>query len=172
MLPASLEDICDIYHYSGPEADASDRPYLLIEVPHGATRLGHLTKLEGRLRAAKDPRNTLFFLANTDQGAPEYAAWLAETLCHPTNLAALAPDPQAAQRFKNLAARIKVVVIRALIPRTLVDVNRTWEGDTASAGLTGVTGAHLTAPEDLAILKEVHGGKPLPVGMWLRRFGA
>jgi predicted N-formylglutamate amidohydrolase len=97
------DGVCEVTVVRG--AQAGDVPDLLIEVPHGATKLAHFTELRDLMKSALPASLEDFFLVNTDQGSPEYARGVADRI--------VAADP-----------RRSVKIVRALIPRTLIDVNR------------------------------------------------
>ena len=48
--PTSVAGVCNTGVVSGAQADPQAAPDLLIEVPHGATRLLHYESLRGLLR--------------------------------------------------------------------------------------------------------------------------
>jgi hypothetical protein len=116
---------------------AGGEPEFLIEIPHGATRAAHFTALRDRLRGpfAEDLRE--FFFVNTDVGAPEVGARLAERLA---------------------GAGRRVVVIRCLLPRTFVDCNRVIAEPKARASAAGEMtpglASYVTDAGDLKLLYE------------------
>jgi hypothetical protein len=147
----SIPDVCDVWTVAGPEADADAPPQVLLEMPHGATRMRDLATAKTWTREYPEERYDKFFLANTDQGSAEYGARLAARLCDPAGARALGLPAAAALR----AAKMKVLLVRALLPRTIVDVNRVWAPtlDFASANLTGVIGPFIREPADVAGIK-------------------
>ncbi len=126
----AIEGVCELWWRSGPEADQQAPPDLFIDLPHGATELAHLQAVKAGLRDYPGDEYDLFFLANTDQGSPEYALRLADLLTDPSAWS----DPAHQRR----AATTKIVLLRSLLPRTIVDVNRVWatQAEAKAAGLT------------------------------------
>ena len=133
-LPGSVDGICEVTVHA-----ASGNRWLLIEVPHGATRKGDYDAVVGRLQSALPAQLEHFFFVNTDIGAPEGAQWLGKALS---------------------AQGINVVVARCLIPRTFIDTNRLivpTEPGVVKDGLTPAVPGYIDAPEDAAWLTEQHG---------------
>ena len=152
----SLPDICEVYQFAGPRA--GEQPTVFIELPHGATTLAHLDRAKARTRIY-DPRYDSFFLANTDQGSPEYAHRLARWMTDPEAAATLAgADDQLAQAYRRLAEHTRVLVVRALLPRTIVDVNRVWEMNEEQRKQARLTGVHapFIPEEDLPGIRQAH----------------
>ena len=114
----------------GPAARALD---LLIEVPHGATERRHFDAVAARLAGPLPAGLEAFFHVNTDEGAPELALALA----------------------RRLAGDWRVRVVRALIPRTLIDVNRVVGGEVA-AGMTAGLPPYLRGAADRELLLGLH----------------
>lgn len=104
-------------------------PELLIEVPHGADEQTHYDALAPRLASPLPERLEKFFWVNTDVGAYALGRSIAEQAGVPT------------------------VVVRCLIPRTFIDVNRLLEG---AAGMTPGLQPYITDPHDQAFLRELH----------------
>ncbi|NOT32232.1 MAG: hypothetical protein HOP15_17440 [Planctomycetes bacterium] len=132
----SIPDVCEVALVRG--AEASERPELLLEVPHGATRAADFDRLRDALRGTFPADLREFFFVNTDVGAPEVALRVAERV--------VAADP------RRCAA-----VIRCLLPRTFVDCNRVLDAQTAprasAAGeLTPGVHAWVRDPADLELL--------------------
>ena len=111
---------------------AGGRDDLLIEIPHGATERRHFDALAARLEGPLPAGLAAFFHVNTDEGAPELAAAIAS----------------------GLAGAFRVRVIRALVPRTLVDLNRVIGG--AEEGMTAGLPAYLRSARDRALLLDLH----------------
>ncbi len=109
------------------------RPDLLIEVPHGATTRRHFEALAARLAEPLPPGLEAYFHVNTDEGAPELAQAVA----------------------RRLAGEWRVRVLRALVPRTLIDVNRVVEGEVA-AGMTAGLPPYLRGAADRRLLLDLH----------------
>lgn len=118
---------------------APDAPRrLLVEVPHGATTPEHWSATRARLVGDFPEGLEDFYWVNTDVGAPEIAFALQEEL--------------AAEGWR-------VDVLRGVVPRTFVDLNRGLEVGADSYRHTGVTPsvpAWVRAPEDVAVLEAAH----------------
>jgi hypothetical protein len=118
----------------------SERAALLLEVPHGATRAAEFDALAAELRGPFPEGLRQWFFVNTDVGAPEVAARLAE-------LAAATLGP--------------VWVIRSRIPRTFVDCNRAVDASTrpsssAAGAMTPGVAPYVRDARDLALLLDRH----------------
>lgn len=110
---------------------------LLLEVPHGATQAGHFTALAARLESNLPDDLVAFFHVNTDEGAPELAR-------------------RVAQRLSGVrGGGFRVLVVRSLLPRTLVDCNRVVDEATA-AGMTPGVPPYVAADRDQALLRALH----------------
>ena len=151
----SIPDVCDVWTVCGPEADPGAPPTVLCELPHGATRRVDLAAAKALIRSYPEARYDRFFLANTDQGSPEYGARFAAMISDPEGLGGLGIDAAAAARLRPRAARMKVLMIRCLIPRTIADVNRVWEPgrDLSGANLTGVLAPFITEPAEVLAVR-------------------
>lgn len=132
-LPTSVTGVCNTGVLSGTEADPLAAPDLLIEVPHGATRLLHYESLRGLLKGTYDDNLTKFFYVNTDVGAPEAAVAVARGL--------LARQPE-----------MKIRILRSLVPRTFADCNRTAEANGDNAAVPN----YVTDPVDIATVIAYH----------------
>jgi hypothetical protein len=143
-LPGSIDGVCEVRVHA---AGAPSAPWLLIEVPHGATRRADYERVAADLVGPLPADLIHFFYVNTDVGAPEGAAWLAQ----------------------RLASRgWGVVTLRCAIPRTFIDTNRalsdgeaglaaaTAERGRVHGGLTAAIPAYLRAPADLERLAALH----------------
>ncbi len=133
--PRSVEGVCDIAVHRPAQAP---RGWLLIEVPHGATRKSDYDTLAARLTSVLPAQLDHFFYVNTDVGAPEGAEWIGKTL--------------AAQGFG-------VVVARCLIPRTFIDTNRVIskaQGGQVVDGLTPAVPGYISDPGDASMLIVMH----------------
>lgn len=133
-LPGSVEGVVEVTVTRG-----ASRKWLLVEVPHGATRKADYDAVFAKLEGPFPAQLEHFFFVNTDVGAPEGAAWLAKTLS---------------------AQGLNVVVARCLIPRTFIDTNRVVapaEGGAVKDGLTPGVAAYVTSKRDVAWLTEQHG---------------
>jgi len=127
----SREGICEVHRFGPLESPAG----LLVEVPHGATARAHYDAIAARLESPLPARLEQFFHVNTDFGAPELALRVAA-------LVAAAP---------RKALTRGVVVVRALVPRTFIDLNREI-ADTAQPGMTPGLPPYITAPADRELL--------------------
>lgn len=121
-------------------ARAEGPPSLLLEVPHGATAAAHFHDLRARLRGVLPPGLDDFFFVNTDVGAPELARALAA--------AVVDADP-----------RRSVLVLRCLVPRTFIDVNRVLDlsaADYKAGRVTPGVPPWIVEPEDHALLRGLY----------------
>ncbi len=133
VIPESVPGVVELKAYS-----SNSGRWLLIEVPHGATRKSDYDAVAARLKSALPERLEHFFFVNTDIGAPEGAERLGRTLS---------------------AKGINVVVARCLIPRTFIDTNRvianTVQGEVKD-GLTSALPGYIDAARDGAWLTAEH----------------
>ncbi len=130
-VPESLAGVCEVERFGG----SATGPGLLIEVPHGATEDTHFLAVRERLRSAF-PRDLIeFFRVNTDFGAPELAR----------AIAAAVAEPRADRPARP------AVVVRGLVPRTLVDLNRALDA-AGGGGMTPGLPPYVRHPEDHADL--------------------
>lgn len=102
---SSIPDVVDAHILRGRDAGPDDRPSLLVEIPHGATTTADYEALARHITSPLPEGLVDFFYVNTDTGAPELAAALAE-------------------RFVAAAPARTVAILRCRIPRTFVDCNR------------------------------------------------
>lgn len=136
-VPSSLktvEGVCEIRVWEPAHAEA----WLLVEVPHGATRKSDYDAVFSKLKSKLPAQLEHFFFVNTDIGAPEGAEYLGRTLS---------------------AQGIGVMFVRCLIPRTFIDTNRVVALDAKGAvkdGLTPGVPGYVTDAEDIAWLTERH----------------
>ncbi len=135
----SVEGVCEVFRYG-----AAGPARLLIEVPHGATERAHYDAVAARLESPLPLRLEKFFHVNTDFGAPELALRVAALVATST----------------RKARTVGVVVIRALVPRTFIDLNREiHEG--ALPGMTPGLPPYITAAADrdllLSLYQQYHG---------------
>ncbi len=114
---SSVDGVCDIEVH---RPASTPRGWLLIEVPHGATRTSDYAMLSRRLKSELPAQLDHFFYVNTDIGAPEGAQWLGRSLS---------------------AYGFGVVVARCLIPRTFIDTNRVITKATGGKLVDGMTPA-------------------------------
>lgn len=134
-FPKSIEGVVEVAVYK-PMGTAQN--WVLIEVPHGATRRADYDAVATRLKSQLPAQLEHFFFVNTDVGAPEGAQWLGESLS---------------------AQGVGVVFARCLIPRTFIDTNRVVGQTTAGVVVNGMTPAvqgYVTAPEDVEYLTAQH----------------
>jgi hypothetical protein len=135
-LPESVEGVCEVTVH---RAVGESRKWLLIEVPHGATRKSDYDAVVSKLESRLPLQLEHFFFVNTDIGAPEGAAWLGKTLS---------------------AQGINVVSIRCLIPRTFIDTNRViaqvQDGKVVD-GLTPAVPGYIDSAQDAQWLTAQHG---------------
>jgi predicted N-formylglutamate amidohydrolase len=135
----SEPDVCVITEVCGAEADPGRSPSLLIEIPHGATRVAHFEALRGRLQGALPPDLVDFFCVNTDAGAPE----LARALCRRLVIA----EPQRS-----------ALIVESRIPRTFIDCNRVIAPglDYKAGGVSAGVQPYIEDEADLALLSDLH----------------
>ncbi len=157
----SIPDICTVTHY-GFDADSPDDAPILplfIELPHGATEAEHLATLKKRIGDYRNDRYDRFFYVNTDQGSPEYAFWLAEHLIDLGYLDRHFGGETDPYSLRSLVQSLRVVVLRSLLPRTIVDVNRNWDIDETArkaANLTGTCASFIESESDLTLLRDLY----------------
>lgn len=139
-IPATVPGIADVDLLLGAAVQTVGPVDLLIEVPHGATALDDYHRLAARLQGRLPDALHDFFLVNTDVAAPELGQAVAE-------------------RFVRARPDARVLLVRARVPRTFVDVNRVLDLDPGALGAGGVTPGippFLDHPEDLATLHAVY----------------
>ena len=128
-----MEGVAEVHRFGvGP-------PRLLIEVPHGATERAHFDAIASLLESPLPSRLEQFFFVNTDFAAPEIAFRVASLL----------------SSSRKRAHERGVVVVRALVPRTFVDLNRSIDPG-AAAGMTPGLPPYITAPADRELLSGLH----------------
>jgi hypothetical protein len=131
----SVEGVCDVACFTPAQPP---RGWLVIEVPHGATREQDYFSVARRLKSTLPAQLEHFFFVNTDIGAPEGAQWLGQTL--------------SAQGYG-------VLTLRCLIPRTFIDTNRVIANTVKGVvvdGLTPAVPAYIEHPDDAAWLTQQH----------------
>lgn len=138
----SIPDVAAVEVVRGQACPQDAVPDLLLEVPHGATRLCHFERTRDALRGDFPADLRDFFFVNTDVGAPEVAQRVAE------HLVALLP-------------RRSAVVVRALVPRTFVDCNRVIDATAVPHGSrpgepTPGLHVYVTDPADRSLLLGRH----------------
>lgn len=104
-------DVVTVEHHGPADAPVG----LVLEVPHGATEDVHFRSWADRLRGPLPDDLIEFFRVNTDFGAPELAS-------------------AVARRYS--AASRSARVVRGLVPRTLIDLNRDVDRADGSDGMT------------------------------------
>ncbi len=135
--PTSVAGVCNTGVVSGAKADPQAAPDLLIEVPHGATRLLHYESLRGLLKGHYPDDLIKFFYVNTDVGAPETAVVVARGL--------LARQPE-----------LKIRILRGLVPRTFVDCNRIPADTNGESKVTPRVPPYVTNPVDVEMVTAYH----------------
>ena len=133
-LPQGVEGVVEVRVHRG----TSSR-WLLIEIPHGATRKSDYDAVASRLKSALPADLDHFFFVNTDVGTAEGAEVLGRALS---------------------ARGINVAVARCLIPRTFIDTNRVLGQTTQGVvkdGLTPAVPGYIDAPADAEWLIAQHG---------------
>jgi predicted N-formylglutamate amidohydrolase len=140
MPLVSIPDIVDVQVARGSEARPDAALDLVIEIPHGATATADFTSLAARLTSPLPDDLVDFFHVNTDAGAPELAAAIA-------------------QRLVAEAPARSVAVVRCRIPRTFIDCNRRIDASAADFKAGKVTPGlmpWITTPEDRALLRSAY----------------
>ncbi|MCR9248179.1 MAG: hypothetical protein NXI31_24375 [bacterium] len=138
----SIDGVCRVELVRGAEAAADAAIDFLFEVPHGATRGEHFTRLHSQLVGDVPADLIEFFFVNTDVGAPELALAIARCVT--------VAEPQRT-----------ALVITSELPRTLVDCNRKLDPDSvpesSRAGqLTPGLPPWIREPADQRRLLELH----------------
>jgi hypothetical protein len=135
----------------------------LIEVPHGATRRRHFEATLRRLKGEFPADLEQFFYVNTDVGSIECARSIARMLVSPDEYSELVDGtrgaPAAGRRHID-----SVLIIRGLVARTFIDLNREigpgTDGSVADSELgdamTPSLPAYVTRAEDVATLLRMH----------------
>ncbi|MEM9694813.1 MAG: hypothetical protein AAGA56_19855 [Myxococcota bacterium] len=133
----SLAGIADVAWLGRKDAPPSRT--LLVEVPHGADELAHFAHLAAQMEGPLPASLEVFFFANTDRGAYAYGRRTAELLLEQGTVD-------------------RALIVRCLIPRTLVDANRLIDSEDhlAEGGLTGAIPAYIEHPGDRRRLRDLH----------------
>jgi hypothetical protein len=137
-LPESVPGVADVEVIRGDRA-ANAVPTLLLEVPHGADRTAHYGACRALVHGPLPDDLEAFFHVNTDVGAWDLAVAIAR------RVVALRPDRA-------------VLLVRSLLPRTLVDCNRA-PGATdqlATGGMTPCVPSYVRDPADRDRLFALH----------------
>ncbi len=138
-LVASVDGVAHVERITGPDADPTAPPCLLVEVPHGADRRAHYDALRERLIGDLPEELHVFFHVNTDVGAWDYGRRVAE-------------------RVVEMGASRSALLVRCLFPRTFVDANRLEDAsdELARGGLTGGIPPYVRHGSDIALLLDLH----------------
>lgn len=129
----SIPDVCDIEIISSPvpvPARSDSPPTLLIEVPHGATKRRHFEATRSHLEGDFPEYLEEFFFVNTDVGSIECARSVARMVTNPgayPELAAFESEDTpglVTERGNGRAGADRVVIVRGLVARTFIDLNR------------------------------------------------
>jgi hypothetical protein len=133
------QHVAHVERIDGPSADPRAAPALLIEVPHGADRRAHYDALRARMIGELPADLHVFFHVNTDVAAWDYGRRVAEKVI------AARPDRSA-------------LLVRCLVPRTLIDTNRLEESTDglASGGMTAGVAPYVRHRDDIALLVALH----------------
>ena len=145
-IPESIPHILDVQVVAG--AQASGTPQLVIELPHGATEHAHYCHHAEQLKGDVPAQLEHFFFVNTDIASPEIAVAMAEALVE--------QQPQ-----------LSILLLRSLIPRTLIDCNRILSADDAMIQAGKVTPGmppYIQNTEDISRLVSVHQAYQAAVG--------
>ena len=140
QLPSSIPDVADVRVLRGARAPLDRAPRLLIEMPHGATRTHHYATWRARMRGVLPDGLEDFFHVNTDVGSWALGLAVGEAL--------VASRPE-----------LSVLLVRSLIPRTLIDVNRVVERtatDLTAGGLTAALPPYVRDARDVRLLLDAH----------------
>ncbi len=130
----SIDGVCDVFRFG------SDGPAdLLIELPHGATERAHYDAVAAQLASPLPVRLEQFFHVNTDFGVPELAREVAARLTGSARKASVKG----------------VVVVRALVPRTFIDLNREIAAS-AATGMTPGLPPYITEARDQQLLVSLY----------------
>ena len=141
-LVQSVPDVCDVLCLPADGASRENPPGLLIELPHGATRISDFERVQRRLVSELPDQLSAFFFVNTDVGSYECAREVARCLA----------DLEREDRVAR-----KVLILRSLIPRTFIDCNRVVVPKAAGTGeMTPAMPEYITAPADRDLLRSLH----------------
>jgi hypothetical protein len=132
---SSIDDVLTVTRHRGRAAPREGPAAVLLEAPHGATEPEHFARVAGSLVGPMPEGLEAFFHVNTDVGSAELAGAVAE-------------------RLVRLRPEAEVVVVRGLVPRTFVDLNRVIDGEGSAphAGMTPGLHAYVKDPRDVALL--------------------
>lgn len=132
MSLTSIDHIADVERFG----NQSDGPLdLLIEVPHGATAHDDFAHIAEQLQGSIPVNLEHFYYVNTDVGAYELGLL-------------------TAQRLASRHPELRIMLIRARIPRTFVDVNRLLDvqgGALQQGGVTAGIPPFFHHPQDLEL---------------------
>ncbi len=130
---ASTEHVCEVGVIASPGADPSAAPDMLFEVPHGATRRSHYDAIRHQLQGDLPEGLVDFFFVNTDVGSTEVARRVAELVVGTASSLHDLLDPDLSREVARRPAR-SILVLRCLIPRTFIDVNRIVDAGSRTSG--------------------------------------
>jgi predicted N-formylglutamate amidohydrolase len=139
MSIKSIPGVVETVHLRGSRAPEGPAR-LLIELPHGATETAHYQATRSVLKGPFPEGLSDFFHVNTDIGTPELARAVAAEL--------IERDPT-----------FSVLIVRALIPRTFIDVNRMLGQSRETYKAGGVTPGvppYVRDPADLHHLEQLY----------------
>lgn len=154
MPLSSLSGILDVTLERGAAARHGTLD-LVIEVPHGATATADFARVAAQLTSPLPDGLVDFFHVNTDAGAPELAAAIAQQLV-------------AAHPARTIA------VLRCRIPRTFIDCNRRIDAPLAEFAAGKVTPGlmpWITTAADRALLRAAYDRYVAAVGDALSGLG-
>jgi hypothetical protein len=136
--PQSIPVVCNTGILAGKQAPPDGAVDLLIELPHGATKLLHYESVRGLLCDRYPDELTEFFHVNTDVGTPEAGVSIARAL--------LKKRPE-----------MRIRILRSLIPRTFIDCNREpLAKSDRGAGVTAQLPDYVRDERDIATLTAYH----------------
>lgn len=159
---ASQPGIVEFEWIGAPGADPS-HPDLFFEVPHGATRTLDYERTRAQLAPSLPQDLSDFFYVNTDVGSTEYGRAVAQEIATPsTAVRALLDD--ATRAWLETTAPRGVLLARALIPRTFIDVNRVVEPAAERDGVTAAIAEYVREPRDVESLLALHAEYHAEVG--------
>jgi hypothetical protein len=136
----SIPGIVYVEVLRGALADEGATPDLLVEVPHGADELLHYDHVRAQMTGALPAGLEEFFFFNTDIGAWAYGVGTAE-------------------RVLRARPKSTAILLRSLIPRTLIDCNRPADfegGALKQGGLTAGIPSYVQSETDRALLCRLH----------------
>lgn len=135
MIPASDAGVAEVHLLPGARGAVD----LLVEVPHGATDPEDYRRVADALAGLLPADLDHFFHVNTDVAAWELGLAVAE-------------------RVRAARPGLGILLVRARLPRTFVDVNRVLDLDPAAyaGGVTPGIPPYVSHPDDLAHLHALY----------------